>query len=75
MGFCIVIGCYILLKFFYHYYTWVTANFFESATIPGQRYKKGTWAVITGSSDGIGAEFAKELAKEGFNIVLTGRSA
>lgn len=35
---------------------------------------KGTWALITGSTDGIGLEFAKQLAKEGFNICLVSRS-
>jgi len=38
------------------------------------RYGKNTWALITGSSDGIGKEFAFELAKRGFNIVLVGRN-
>ena len=38
------------------------------------RYGKGSWALITGASDGIGKEYALELAKEGFNIVLMGRN-
>lgn len=33
------------------------------------------WAVVTGSSEGIGKEFAMEMAKAGFNILLTSRSA
>ncbi|XP_065347827.1 hydroxysteroid dehydrogenase-like protein 1 [Cloeon dipterum] len=32
--------------------------------------KYGSWAVVTGSSDGIGKSLAKELAKRGMNIVL-----
>ncbi|KAG5674670.1 hypothetical protein PVAND_004623 [Polypedilum vanderplanki] len=32
--------------------------------------KYGEWAVITGSSDGIGKQYAKELAKKGMKIVL-----
>ena len=35
---------------------------------------KDTWAVVTGSSDGIGAEFARQLASKGFNIVLISRT-
>ena len=35
---------------------------------------KGTWALITGASDGIGLEFCKQLAQEGFNICLVSRS-
>ncbi|KAJ7842518.1 hypothetical protein B0H13DRAFT_2098690 [Mycena leptocephala] len=32
------------------------------------------WALITGASDGIGLAFAHELASDGFNIILHGRS-
>ncbi|GME66743.1 unnamed protein product [[Candida] boidinii] len=37
--------------------------------------KKGNWAVVTGASDGIGKEYAFQLAKRGFNIVLISRTA
>ncbi|KAG6879160.1 hypothetical protein C0992_004693, partial [Termitomyces sp. T32_za158] len=36
--------------------------------------KKNAWAVVTGASDGIGKEFAFELAKAGFNILLVARN-
>jgi 17beta-estradiol 17-dehydrogenase / very-long-chain 3-oxoacyl-CoA reductase len=35
-----------------------------------KKYGKGTWAVVTAASDEIGAEYARQLAKSGFNIVL-----
>ena len=33
------------------------------------------WAVVTGATDGIGREFALQLARAGFSIVLASRSA
>lgn len=34
----------------------------------------GAWAVITGASDGIGKEFAMQLAKQKFNVVILART-
>lgn len=36
--------------------------------------KKGKWAVVTGASDGIGKEYAFQLAKKGLNVVLVSRT-
>ncbi|KAK7706136.1 hypothetical protein SLS57_009788 [Botryosphaeria dothidea] len=35
---------------------------------------KGSWAVVTGASDGIGKEYALALARRGFNVVLVSRT-
>lgn len=35
---------------------------------------KNSWALITGSSDGIGLDFTKRLAKKGFNIIQVSRN-
>jgi len=38
------------------------------------RYGRGSWAIVTGSSDGMGAEYCRQLTKAGFNIVLISRT-
>ena len=38
------------------------------------RYGEGSWALVTGSSDGIGAAYAKLLAQKGFNVCLVSRT-
>lgn len=35
----------------------------------------GPWAVVTGASDGIGREMAREIARKGVNVVLVARRA
>lgn len=53
--------------------------FLQIFLLPGHslnRYgaKKGAWAIVTGASDGIGKEFAFQLAKAGFNVFLVARN-
>lgn len=36
---------------------------------------RGSWAVVTGASDGIGKQYAIQLANAGFNLILVSRTA
>ena len=36
--------------------------------------KYGQWAIVTGATDGIGKEYARELARMGMNVILMSRS-
>jgi len=55
-------------------YTWL--NFFYVHFLrPGKNLKKyGKWAVVTGSTDGIGKAVVDELAAKGFSLVLISRT-
>lgn len=49
----------------------------RSSSLHRYAHKRGDdqpWALVTGSSDGIGLGFAHELARAGFNIILHGRN-
>uniref|UniRef100_A0A0N4ZFF3 Hydroxysteroid 17-beta dehydrogenase 12 n=1 Tax=Parastrongyloides trichosuri TaxID=131310 RepID=A0A0N4ZFF3_PARTI len=48
--------------------------FFIASPISLIKQAGARWAVVTGSTDGIGKAYATELAKKGFNIVLISRN-
>lgn len=65
------LGSLSLLRLSLSILKWVYVNFLR----PGKNLKKyGSWAVITGPTDGIGKAFAFQLARKGLNLVLVGRS-
>lgn len=48
--------------------------FARPSSLPRYLHHNPSWALITGSSDGIGRGFAEELCLQGFNVVLHGRN-
>ncbi|KAI9439031.1 3-ketoacyl-CoA reductase [Lactarius indigo] len=56
-------------------FSFVLSNFVRSGvSLKKFGANKGAWAVVTGASDGIGREFAIQLAKAGFNVLLAARN-
>ncbi|KAK4264990.1 hypothetical protein QN277_026100 [Acacia crassicarpa] len=70
-GLLFVLGLFSLLKFFIAFLRWVYVNFLRA---PKNLKKYGSWAVITGPTDGIGKGYAFQLARVGLNLVLVGRN-
>ncbi|KAJ7879286.1 3-ketoacyl-CoA reductase [Mycena olivaceomarginata] len=61
-------------------FAYQTFSVLQTFILPGtslKRFgaKKGAWAVVTGASDGIGKEFALQLAGRRFNVILVPRNA
>ncbi|CEF65524.1 Estradiol 17-beta-dehydrogenase 12 [Strongyloides ratti] len=66
LGFILLKFFFILKRLFY--------PFFIASPISLIKKAGARWAVVTGSTDGIGKAYAIQLAKKGFNIVLISRN-
>jgi 17beta-estradiol 17-dehydrogenase / very-long-chain 3-oxoacyl-CoA reductase len=67
--FFILIGLLTVLDYLLNFY-----KFFRSLSFRSPLKPENSWAVITGSTDGIGEGFAHALAAKGFNIVQVSRN-
>ena len=66
-----LIGFLSLLKSFLKFLNWVFIAFLRP---PKNLKNYGSWALVTGPTDGIGKTFSFQLAHKGLNLVLVGRS-
>lgn len=68
------LGFAIVVQILHKVYLWFWEVYWKTPTDLVKRYGKGSWCIITGGSDGIGFEFANQLAAKGFNLVLIARN-
>ena len=70
--FIYLIVAYQALLFLYYIFRFIYRHFLIKKLNLIERYGKNSYVIITGASSGQGYHFAKEFAKEGFNLFLIG---
>ncbi|XP_057374288.2 very-long-chain 3-oxoacyl-CoA reductase-like [Daphnia carinata] len=73
-GIMVVMGAKLLFNCCYFFYTTYLAAALGHNLGP-QIKQYGSWAVVTGATDGIGKVYAQQLAALGLNIILVSRSS
>ncbi|KAF6822176.1 3-ketoacyl-reductase [Colletotrichum musicola] len=68
------VGALFLTSKALSYVKFLLGVFVLSGTSLRKYGRPGTWAVVTGASDGLGKEYAYQLASKGFNLVLVSRT-
>jgi 17beta-estradiol 17-dehydrogenase / very-long-chain 3-oxoacyl-CoA reductase len=72
----IIVGILTLCKWSYNTFFVLWLHFIRPSGLHKYRDANlSSWALVTGASDGIGLELARELLAEGFNVLIHGRNA
>jgi len=74
---CKCVGIFVLIVLMLLIATKMLLNVWDLCTKKSIKWcdEPNTWAVITGSTDGIGLEYAKQFAAKGYNLLLMSRNA
>ncbi|KAK9452419.1 uncharacterized protein V1518DRAFT_411182 [Limtongia smithiae] len=72
---CLAVGAFKTAAFALSLVRFFVETFVQSG-ISLRKYgsAKGSWAIVTGASDGIGKEYSLQLARAGFNVFLVSRT-
>jgi 17beta-estradiol 17-dehydrogenase / very-long-chain 3-oxoacyl-CoA reductase len=69
------LGTITAFTFAYRIWNFINLYFLHESALPQYLHAgKDSYALVTGSSDGIGFATAKALAKRGFNVIIHGRN-
>ncbi|CAD8092571.1 unnamed protein product [Paramecium sonneborni] len=65
-----ILGLYLTTKFLFRRAKAIISTLSLQQVDIANRYGKGSYALITGGAGGIGREFALDLARKGFNLII-----